>query len=131
MKKIISLAMSILILSSCTKKSETSTSSSGWTDAQINEVSEWHFKDVSSKAQSMATRGDNAKKEFSRCWALKMAKEYSYPEYKKAWKELDDYVRTNNVVITTLNESITLGQKYPFHQRMNDFVVECSNELKI
>lgn len=130
MRKIILFVMPILMLAACTKKSETS-APSGWTDAQINEVSEWHFKDVSSKAQSMATRGDNAKKEFSRCWALKMAKEYSYSEYKKAWKELDDYIRTNNVVLTTLNESIALGQKYPFHQRMNDFVVECGNELKI
>lgn len=131
MRRLILATASILIFVACTKKSETSAPSSGWTDAQISEVSEWHFKDVSSKAQSMATRGDNAKKEFSRCWTLKMAKEYSYPEYKKSWKELDDYVRTNNVVITTLNESIALGQKYPFHQRMNDFVVECSNELKI
>ena len=79
----------------------------------------------------MATRGDNAKREFSKCWAKKMSNEYSYAEYNKAWKELDDYVRTNHIALTTLDESVALGQKYPLHQRMNDFVVECGNELKM
>lgn len=115
----------------CTNKSQSSSSSTGWTDAQVSEVSEWHFKEVSSKMQTLGTRGDNAKKEFSKCWTLKMANEYSYPEYKKAWKELDDYVRANHVVLTTINESAALGQKYPIHQRTTDFGVECGNELKM
>ena len=128
MKFITYLLFFVAAASGCTKSQS---SSSGWTDAQIDEVSGWHFSNVSSKSQTMATRGDNAKREFSKCWAIKISHEYSYAEYNKAWKELDEYVRTNHIVLTTLDESVALGQKYPLHQRMNDFVVECGNELKM
>jgi hypothetical protein len=130
MNKIIVLTVSILFVWGCTKKDQPA-ASSGWSDSQTSEISDWHFKEVSSKMQTLSTRGDNAKKEFSRCWTLKMAKEYSYDEYKKASKDLDEYVRSNHVVLTTVDESLALGQKYPFHQRMTDFAVECGNELKM
>lgn len=132
MKCILLLTFAGLTVIGCTNKGQSSApSSSGWTDAQVKEISEWHFKEVSSKMQTLSSRGDNAKKEFSKCWTLKMANEYSYAEYKKAWKDLDDYIRTNNIVLTTLNESVALGQKYPIHQRTTDFGVECGNELKM
>lgn len=117
-------------ITSCTKKDSTDLPN-GWSSSELNEVSQWHFENVSSKMQTLASRGDNAKKEFSKCWAFKMAKEYSHSEYKKASSDLDEYIKKNNVVITTLDQSVELGQKYPFHQRMTDFAIECGNELKM
>lgn len=125
-----SLSLCLLLISfavsGCKKESDLP---KGWSESELNEVSDWHFNNVSTKMQTLSTRGDNAKREFSKCWAKKMANEYTYSEYKRVWKELDDYVRNNNVIITTLNESVALGQKFPFHQRMSDFGVECGNEL--
>ncbi len=108
-----------------------SNASDGWTDAQITEIANWHFLNVSSKAQTLSIRGDNAKKEFSKCWAQKMSKEYSYASYQKATKDLDTYVRTNKVVIRTIEESEALGAKFPIHNRMIEFGVQCGNELKM
>lgn len=129
----ICIVLSIILISlSCTKKSKSSKpDSSGWTENEIGEVSDWHFNSMSSKMQTLATRGDNAKKSFSNCWTLKMANEYSYGEFKKAWKEFDEYSLKNKVVISTESDVDALGLKFPVYQRTGEFAVQCGNELNM
>lgn len=116
-----------LSLSGCFNKDEAVPS--GWSKAQLDELNQFCFDNITSKMRTLSDRGDNAKREFAKCMGLKLAREFSHSEYQKAWTAYDEYVKKNQVVVRTIEESAALGNLHPIHNRISESSLKCGQEL--